>query len=469
MPHNYDTVYGGLIVAVVILSALLQGKGDFLAKGSTPAFFRLQLKYIFVYFLAVFGDWLQGPYFYEVYKEYGYSNDQIEALFVVGFAASAAVGTFVGAYADRLGRKKLTCVYFCLYIFACVALHFRFMAALVAGRILSGIATSLLFSVFETWYVSSHKASGFDPNWIGVTFKITTFGNGLVAVLSGSLAQKLVDSSTLWSGSESPVLHMFGPLAPFELAIPVLALGCLATMWIWEENDATNAAKSAKAQDDTHWLQDFLAGLKQIIKCRRIFLLGVISSSFEGGMFCFVMVWTPIMQQLDSAVPLGQVFSMFMIGSMIGSLIFGFLAKHMRIELFSGAIFLVSAVSLAAAAFCDDINATLWAFICFEFCVGCYWPSVLTMKSRYIPERNGSTIRNIFRIPLNIIVCTLLLSRITPKATLGLCVVLMGIALLAQGLLFASVRNDAPQKSAQDVAKSTDPSTPDDPEVEPLL
>lgn len=50
----------------------------------------------------------------------------------------------------------------------------------------------------------------------------------------------------------------------------------------------------------------------------------------------------------------------------------------------------------------------LLGFCAFEACVGLFWPSIMKMRSQYIPEEARSTIMNFFRIPLNIFVCVVL-------------------------------------------------------------
>ncbi len=50
----------------------------------------------------------------------------------------------------------------------------------------------------------------------------------------------------------------------------------------------------------------------------------------------------------------------------------------------------------------------LLGFCLFEACVGLFWPSIMKMRSQYIPEESRSTIMNFFRIPLNIFVCIVL-------------------------------------------------------------
>ena len=47
-------------------------------------------------------------------------------------------------------------------------------------------------------------------------------------------------------------------------------------------------------------------------------------------------------------------------------------------------------------------------FCAFEACVGIFGPSIMKMRSQYIPEEARSTIMNFFRIPLNIFVCIVL-------------------------------------------------------------
>ena len=50
----------------------------------------------------------------------------------------------------------------------------------------------------------------------------------------------------------------------------------------------------------------------------------------------------------------------------------------------------------------------LLGFCTFEACVGIFWPSIMKMRSQYIPEEARSTVMNFFRIPLNIFVCIVL-------------------------------------------------------------
>ena len=139
------------------------------------------------------GDWLQGPYVYYLYSQYGFDKGDIGRLFIAGFGSSMLFGTIVGSLADKQyarppaspaipfpysnpnpmwlgfsltnrlwcassrGRKR-ACITYCIsYILSCITKHSPEYRVLMIGRILGGIATSLLFSAFESWLVAEHN------------------------------------------------------------------------------------------------------------------------------------------------------------------------------------------------------------------------------------------------------------------------------------------------------------------------
>ena len=139
------------------------------------------------------GDWLQGPYVYYLYSTYGFGKGDIGQLFIAGFGSSMLFGTIVGSLADKqwefpflffflssslcnqrrtmlLGEnnicacvfgfrgRKRACVTYCIvYILSCITKHSPQYRVLMVGRILGGIATSLLFSAFESWLIAEHN------------------------------------------------------------------------------------------------------------------------------------------------------------------------------------------------------------------------------------------------------------------------------------------------------------------------
>ena len=79
-------------------------------------------------------------------------------------------GTVAGSLADTLGRKRGALAYVVVYAASCATKHWRSYNVLMVGRVLGGVATSLLFSVFDAWLVAEHTARGFEPAWLSSTF-----------------------------------------------------------------------------------------------------------------------------------------------------------------------------------------------------------------------------------------------------------------------------------------------------------
>ena len=152
-----DAVFVGPLIGAAIITGLitLQARTSVLGKGlqRSAAFKSFQRIFLLAYYSAMTADWLQGPYVYALYDSYGFSSHDIAILFVAGFGSSMIFGTFAGALADRLGRKRACQLYCVLYTLACVTKHVKSYWVLMLGRVLGGISTSLLFSTFEAWLI----------------------------------------------------------------------------------------------------------------------------------------------------------------------------------------------------------------------------------------------------------------------------------------------------------------------------
>ena len=140
-----------------------------------------------------------------------------------------------------------------------------------------------------------------------------------------------------------------------------------------------------------------------------------------------------------------MIFACFMVSCMVGSAIAGTLLQegsHHRVESYMQTVFYAAAGCLfvpvimvrlglaGSTAISDDLNAiptgikiSLLAFCAFECLVGIFWPSMMSLRSRYVPEDIRSTIINFFRIPLNMFVCLVLsnVSMLPLSAVLTMC------------------------------------------------
>ena len=57
----------------------------------------------------------------------------------------------------------------------------------------------------------------------------------------------------------------------------------------------------------------------------------------------------------------------------------------------------------------ESFHIALYAQVLFEFCVGMYWPCIMSLRGKYVSERTRSTTFNLFRMPLNALVIGILL------------------------------------------------------------
>eukprot|EP00461_Guttulinopsis_vulgaris_P010652 UN10730 len=72
----------------------------------TPEFILFQRTWLAVYLLAMFSDWLQGPYAYALYNSLNFTKSEIALLSVTGFGSSMLVGTFAGSLSDSFGLRS---------------------------------------------------------------------------------------------------------------------------------------------------------------------------------------------------------------------------------------------------------------------------------------------------------------------------------------------------------------------------
>ena len=105
-------------------------------------------KYLAVYLLATLSDWLQGPYVYALYADYGFSQHEIAILFVAGFGSSMVFGSFIGGMADWGGRRNFVVLFAIIYAASCVTKR-TYCYFILSLQILSMMSDSVLYSLFN--------------------------------------------------------------------------------------------------------------------------------------------------------------------------------------------------------------------------------------------------------------------------------------------------------------------------------
>lgn len=158
-----------------------------------------------------------------MYKdEKGLAEETVAQLFTTGFAAAAISASFVGALADRHGRKA-ACLFFCVsYSVSCFSILFDDIFILFAGRILGGLSTTLMYSVFESWMVTEYHRQNLEDagGSLSDLFGLMTTLNGVIAIFAGLFAQGIADTT----GTQA---------APFMTAVVCLVLAFLLISRKW--------------------------------------------------------------------------------------------------------------------------------------------------------------------------------------------------------------------------------------------
>ncbi|CEP07653.1 hypothetical protein [Parasitella parasitica] len=361
-----------------------------------------QRQYLAVYLLVMGADWLQGPYLYKLYNSYGLDLTQIAMLFLTGFVSGAFAGTAVGSLADTWGRRRI-CIVFCCTLLA--ALSLRLVNAymlLFLSHILSGLATALMYSVFESWYVSEHTSRGFPSEWRARTFALATLLNSVVAIVAGILANALVD---IW-----------GFKAPYIASMFLVCLVATTVISTWTENYGSNQSQNVRL------LKTLTSGLVTMATSRNIIVIGIAQTFFECSMYLFVLLYTPTIEEaindaagsLSPNVPLGYLFSTMMLAVMVGSLTFQVMENQAKkgprfcIQ-FTEDRLLTLALAFASCAFMlmayqghSSTTNLLLAYHIFEFTTGLYYPSISSLKADAIPEETRAAVMTLLRIPMNL-------------------------------------------------------------------
>eukprot|EP00931_Biecheleriopsis_adriatica_P007379 TRINITY_DN10866_c0_g1_i1.p1 TRINITY_DN10866_c0_g1~~TRINITY_DN10866_c0_g1_i1.p1 ORF type:complete len:489 (-),score=85.43 TRINITY_DN10866_c0_g1_i1:114-1580(-) len=431
---NYfmQSSYHCYIIPLLGLTALLAWCARPKGEKQSDRVLQFQVTYFGVWSLCIGADWLQGPYVYALYEAYGFAKHEVAQLFVAGFASSLVFSCVVGSFADRFGRKRACMTYCVVYILSCITKHFNNYWLLMLGRITGGLATSMLFSCFECWMVSEslnrYQMSGKMLSFMfGVKFQLMYF----VAILSGIVAQFGADSWTYGPIAPGSIIFSGGDCVPFDMSAAVLVVALVLIACLWEENYGVTGNNSEGSQGILSSIKEALWLMKQNTN---IVLLCITLSSFEGSMYAFVFNWTPALEAENVKTPFGIIFSLFMMACMAGASTSTLIASKVSPKNRLLALCIVGVLAFIIASWAAGVPGRLLccfnAFLAFEFCVGVYFPSIGIMKSEIVQEQVRGTMYNLFRIPLNIIVLSLLLTNLSMFQCFMICASLLSCSVL---------------------------------------
>jgi hypothetical protein len=276
-----------------------------------------------------------------------------------------------------------------------------------------------------------------------------TLLNGFVATGAGILSNQLVSLSSSF-------------VSPFIASGGLLVLAWIVISSSWSENYGKNGG-----DDDVFQLKRLGQAWRIVRDDPLLLILGLTQTCFEGSMYLFVFLWVPSLQEASksspaSPLPLGYIFSSFMVSMMLGSLLYttivsrcvpsnpgpgeSSLTLHAKL---SSLVCAVSSFALAASIRSDDERVRFWSFCAFEACVGMYYPVQGMLRGSLIPNEHRATLSSLFRVPLNIFVVVSLLTGVSSAryAVLAASSFMLGFSSLMTGFIIVK-RVDSQQGSS---------------------
>ncbi|KAI1840546.1 hypothetical protein JX266_013275 [Neoarthrinium moseri] len=384
-----------------------------------------------VYLLVMGSEWLQGPYLYSVLRDEKHlSPNMVAILYTATYSTAALFAPFTGILADRFGRRA-ACLTFCaIHSLSSLSVLSEAIPILVLGRMLGGVGITLLWTAFESWMVTEYNARGlgFGQTAIRLSdmFGIMTTANCINAILAGVLAHCVV----LALGSKTD---------PFMLGLALDAGAALLMLRTWKENRGVGAAMAVMegeinstsegvSQRKSSWFRDLMASLQD----RRILILSMVSSCFEGTIFLLMFCWPGALKEAYSRgsgrdqdsklLPYGVIFANFMAAMVLGALAFNILMRRSRsladpscststlpTALLSSSLMLAGLCFLAAAFAKSELQLFV-AFLLLEACNGMYVPSIAYQRGRIVKDSGRASVYGLMNLPLFLFVIAALLT-----------------------------------------------------------
>jgi MFS family permease len=422
-------------------SSNLDSEYDYETSDKAFSFLKFRLSYLFVTLVVMLADGLQGTHLYVLYEGYGFS---VASLYCLGFITGAITAPITGPLIDRFGRKKSALLYCALEVGINMLEQFPFLSGLVVSRVVGGVTTNLLSTVFETWLDTEYRNRGFAKEEYETLMRDSVVVSNLAAIASGYLAHILAES--------------FGNTGPFEGAVTCTAVAFAVIFFLWNENYGKLGQKNEKGEESQSISP--IAQLKETIKFiksdSKVTRVCITQGLTLGSLHIFIFLWSPLLKEftagskgsvwgLDSQgePAYGLIFGAYMAAGVLGGLFSPIVRRFVTFILspltkgsvpetvtvddaeepvramdieFQGALCyfvcaaLLLAPSLMSATGEYTFSVALFSFIAYEFSVGIYSPCEGMMRSIYIPPESRGSIMTVPSIIVNVAVALAVVS-----------------------------------------------------------
>ncbi|RCI08624.1 hypothetical protein L249_4711 [Ophiocordyceps polyrhachis-furcata BCC 54312] len=350
----------------------------------------------------------QGPHLFALYRDDKQLPEQdIALLYAIGFLSAAVSTIFAGQFIEFVGRRAACSFCCCLNGFSTALVLCRSMPILMLGRVLGGMATTLLFSAFETWMICEYHSLELDESTLPLKTVLENMAlvNSAVAMLSGVAGDALVGASGMRG-------------MPFYLANLCCPMAQALVLFLWRDDKPRGSlwfscrhVKSSAPVVEWRW-RNYQLGIKTVLTNKKISALTFGTCCFEGAMYLFIFFWTAALTSVrlkagvDEKPPLGLIFSSFMCAMMAGSLVSATVKAPSRqsatMDLYLAMV--IGSGSLSCAVLFEDERKVFWAFCVLEATIGAYFPAMGFLKSEFVDDNMRGHVYGALRLPLNLFV-----------------------------------------------------------------
>lgn len=429
-------------------SSNLDSEYDYETSDKAFSFLTFRLSYLFVTLVVMLADGLQGTHLYVLYEGYGFS---VASLYCLGFLTGAITAPITGPLIDRFGRKKSALLYCALEVGINMLEQFPFLSGLIVSRVVGGVTTNLLSTVFETWLDTEYRNRGFAKEEYETLMRDSVVVSNLAAIASGYLAHVLAES--------------FGNTGPFEGAVTCTAVAFAVIFFLWNENYG-KSGKEEETKSPIAQLKETLTFIKSDTKVTRVCITQGLTL---GSLHIFIFLWSPLLKEFSAGCKgyvwgldsqgepaYGLIFGAYMAAGVLGGLFSPMVRRFVTFILspltkgkvpetvtvddeeepvramdieFQGAFcyffcaLLLLAPSVLPATGEYTFSIALFSFIAYEFSVGIYSPCEGMMRSIYIPPESRGSIMTVPSIIVNVAVALGVVSTESISNQSALCVI----------------------------------------------
>jgi len=294
---------------------------------SCSSFTSLRLNYLLATLVIMLADGLQGTHLYVLYEGYGFN---VASLYALGFITGAVTTPITGPLIDRFGRKKSAILYCVLEMGINLLEQYPFLSGILLSRMVGGITTNLLSSVFETWLDTEFRnrriaiKSGVDSDEItddattstldskADDFYDTTAKNEYELIMRDSVI--ISNLASIASGYLAHLLaEKYGSVGPFQGAVSCTGIALIVISLLWKENygmcsastcaedkgegKVSNKDFSNHVESGSKTVMEYMKEAIAVFRSNpKVLSLGIIQGLSAGSLQIFIFLWSPTLQ-----------------------------------------------------------------------------------------------------------------------------------------------------------------------------